>query len=111
MPKKTRAAVVLFVDIDEDQVASPHDLETLVRQSLYQNHWNKDGIFAKLPVNFGKRELEIRVVDVMDAGRALGNGYLWAEPTKTAWRNHGIYTEKEQAQLDAEKDWENEPND
>lgn len=108
MGKKTRAAVVLFVDIDEDQVADAHDLEQLVRQSLYQNHWNreKNGIFAQLPVKFGKRELEVRVVDVMDVGRAAGNGYVWTEPTNTAWRNRGLYTEKEQAQLDAEKNWE-----
>lgn len=103
---KVRAAVVLFVDIDEDQVASEHDLETLVRQSLWQNHWNKDGLFAKLPVKFGKRELEVRVIDVMDVGRAAGNGYIWTKPTNTAWRNRGEYTEKEQKQIDAEKNWE-----
>jgi hypothetical protein len=102
---KTRAAVVLFVDIDENEVSDSSDLYILVQQGLRQQLKLGSQLSPNilLPVQFGKRALEVRIVGVMDAGQALGNGYLWAQPTATAWRNRGIYTEKEQAQIDAEE--------
>lgn len=109
MVDRTRAAVVLFVDIDADQVVEPHDLTVLVQQALYQQHSNiqKDvRSFPELSVTRGGKELSVRVVDVEDLGMALGNGYVWTELTTKAWTNHGIYTEKQQKQIDKEKSWE-----
>lgn len=106
--EKTRAAVILFVDIDEDQVAEPNDLAFLVQRGLHQQLLRGSKLSPNiiLPVQVKDKELEVRIVSVMEAGQALGNGYLWAKPTATPWRNRGIYTEKEQTQIDAENNWE-----
>ncbi len=101
---KTRAAVVLFVDVDDDIVKDPHDLATFVKQGLYQAGYHKNG--APILVKFQKNLVEVRVVDVMDVGMAAGNGYLWTETTSKAYTQQGIYTEKQQKQLDAEAEWE-----
>jgi hypothetical protein len=42
----------------------------------------------------------------MEAGMAIGNGYLWTDVTTKAFKQRGIYTDKQQAQLDADKAWE-----
>ncbi len=42
---------------------------------------------------------------------AIGNGYLWTNVTTKAFTQRGIYTDKQQAQLDAEKEWEKNPDD
>lgn len=92
---KTRAAVVLFVDTDDD-IFEPSDLATFVRQGLYQAGIGYD---TPLPVKFQGKTLNINIVQVMDAGVAAGNGYLWTEVTPKAFRERGRYTEKEKAYL------------
>lgn len=101
---RTRAAVVLFVDIDDDIIKNPDELGTFVKQGLRQAGFIK----GPLPVKFRDKVIEIRIVDVMDVGMAAGNGYLWTETTSKAYTQHGIYTDKQQAQLDAEEAWEKE---
>lgn len=101
-----RAAVVLFVDMEEGTAQSPQDVAEFTRQALYQAGYgmNKNPLL----VTFRQQVKEIRIVDVMEAGIAIGNGYLWTEVTTKAFMQRGIYTDKQQAQLDAEKAWEKE---
>jgi hypothetical protein len=34
-------------------------------------------------------EHHVRIIGVVEAGIAAGNGYLWTEPTARAWHNAG----------------------
>lgn len=106
---KTRAAVVLFVDIDEEDCSSPQDLAMFVKQGLHQAGYSLHK--APIMVTFRGKIMQVRIVDIMEAGVAAGNGYLWTEATSKAYTQHGIYTEKQQAQIDADEKWEKENGD
>lgn len=101
---KVRAAVVLFVDIDDDKVSDSRDLAVLTQWGLHQAGFTLD---KPMQVAFKNDILNVRIVNVMEAGMAAGNGYLWTDVTSKAFTERGIYTEAQQAQLDAEKEWEN----
>ncbi len=105
---KVRAAVVLFVDIDEEHVADAHDLSFLVQWGLNQKLRQPGDKFPFISMVIKNQTRDVRVVDVMDAGSALANGYFKLEPSAKSWRDRGIYTEKEQAQIDAEQRWVDE---
>ncbi len=100
-----RAAVVLFVDVDEEKVQSPQDLAVFVQWGLHQAGFD---LKRPMSVRMGAKTVDVRIVDVMEAGMAIGNGYLWTEVTTKAYTQRGIYTDKQQAQLDAEIKWEQE---
>ena len=74
-----RAAVVLFVESESG--GDPIDLAALVSAALWQNGTKTDGLVASLQ----GVEHRITVRDVMEAGLAMGNGYLWAEVTSKAF--------------------------
>lgn len=93
---KTRAAVVLFVDTD-DEIFEARDLAAYVRQGLFQAGFY--GPDKSLPVKFQGNVININIVTTMDVGEAAGNGYLWTNVTSKAFREHGRYTEKELKQL------------
>jgi hypothetical protein len=80
-PTRNRAAVVLFVD--SETVTGP-DIANVLRHALYKNGTLHDGLNAVA----GGVEHHIRIVDVMDAGIAAGNGYLWTEATPKSWKYH-----------------------
>jgi hypothetical protein len=103
-----RAAVILFVDMDEKDCQSPQDLAEFTRQGLHQAGFGMHKENGVIPVNFRGNILQVRLVDVMEAGMAIGNGYLWNEVTTKAYAQRGIYTTKQQAQIDAEEKWEKE---
>lgn len=93
---KTRAAVVLFVDTD-DEVFEARDLAAYVRQGLFQA-----GLYGpdkSLPVTFQGNVININIVTTMDIGEAAGNGYLWTNVTSKAFCERGRYTEKEKKQI------------
>ena len=98
-----RAAVVLFVDMEEGTAQSPQDVAEFTRQGLYQAGFGMHKENGEIPVNFRGEIKKIRLVDVMEAGLAIGNGYLWTDLTTKAFLQRGIYTDKQQAQLDAEE--------
>ena len=101
----TRAAVVLFVDVDEKDCQSSHDLDYLVRIGLHQAGFTFEN---PLPVKVQGKVVNIRIVDTMEAGMAMGNGYLWTEVTTKAYTQRGVYTDKQQQRLDEEAKWEKE---
>lgn len=78
-PKRERAAVVLFVD---SETVTSEDMAVVMRHALYRNKMLQEGVAAVA----GGVEHHIRIVDVMDAGIAAGNGYLWTAPTPKAWQ-------------------------
>ena len=104
----TRAAIVLFVDVDEEDVPLSNDLDTLVRMGLHQAGFD---INNPLPVTIKERVINIRIVDTMEAGLAMGNGYLWTEVTTKAYTQRGIYTDKQQDRMDASDKWEEDNKD
>lgn len=99
-----RAAVVLFVDMDEKECQSPQDLAEFTRQGLFQAGFGMHK--GPIPVTFRGEVKEVRLVDVMEAGMAMGNGYLWNEVTTKAYTQRGIYTEKQLRQIEREEKWE-----
>lgn len=104
-----RAAVVLFVDMDEKDCSSPQDLAEFTRQGLYQAGYGMTK--APLLVTFQGQIKQVRIVDVMEAGVAAGNGYLWTDVTTKAYTQRGIYTEKQLRQIQREEKWEKENGD
>lgn len=97
---KTRAAVVVFIDTD-DEVFEARDLATFFRQGLYQAGHLPD---QPLPVKFKDKVINLNIVSIMDAGVAIGNGYLWTEVTPKAFREHGRYTEAELKRIQDDND-------
>lgn len=83
-----RAAVVLFVESESG--GDPIDLAGLVSAALWQNGVKTDGLTATLH----GAEHRITVHQVMEAGLAMGNGYLWTEVTSKAFPRteapHGV---------------------
>lgn len=74
-----RAAVVLFVESESG--GDPIDLAALVSAALWQDGTKTDGLTVTLNGN----PHHIRVHQVMEAGQAMGNGYLWTEVTSKAF--------------------------
>lgn len=83
-----RAAVVLFVE--SESADDPIELAALTSAALWQNGTKTDGLSATLQGH----QYHVRVHQVMEAGQALGNGYLWAEVTSKAFprteSSHGV---------------------
>lgn len=83
-----RAAVVLFVESESD--GDPIDLAALVSAALWQNGTKTDG----LSVTLQGHQHHVRVHQVMEAGQAIGNGYLWTGVTSKAFpgteSTHGV---------------------
>jgi hypothetical protein len=94
-----RAAVVLFVDMDENEAMDARDVAEFTRQGLHQAGFGMHKENGEIPVNFRGQIKKVRLVDVMEVGMAMGNGYLWTEVTSKAFKQRGIYTDKEQQQL------------
>lgn len=70
--KRMRAAVVLFLETDNGL-----DPAQLAQAALYQSGLLKDGLTVRLH----GEEHRISITGAMEAGMALGNGYLWASVT------------------------------
>jgi len=79
MSKRKKAAIVLFVDSAD--VHSAVDMGSVVKWALRELGVMKNG----LTTTVRGEELKIEVHDVMEAGIAAGNGYLWMEPTSKAF--------------------------
>lgn len=82
MSERKRVAVVVFADVDWDGQGSGHLVERALHEIL-----TFDG--TEYPVRVGGdagREVNVRFHDVMEAGAAIGNGYLWTQPTSKAFR-------------------------
>ena len=80
--KRTRAAVVLFVD--SPNVTEPDDITHIVKRELHRRGMMVTDI--EVPWNLPRDSPVVRIVDVIDAGVAAGNGYLWTEVTSKAFR-------------------------
>jgi hypothetical protein len=80
--RMTRSAVILFVESESggDEV----DLAYLVNLALQDARRNG----LKLKLKDG--EHTIKIIDVMEAGMAMGNRYLYASVTNKAWRERGL---------------------
>lgn len=74
----TRAAVTVFIETDHEGDA--RDAAEVFRQALRQNLG--DSTYMSHP-RMG--EITVIIHDVMEAGVAAGNGYLWMEPTSKAF--------------------------
>jgi hypothetical protein len=84
--KRTRVAVVVFADVDGDIHGGHHVVERLIREKL-----GAAGTEHTMPLGHdGGREITVRFAHAMDAGAALGNGYLWAAPTARPFRDAGL---------------------
>lgn len=70
--KRMRAAVVLFLETEDGL-----DPAQLAQAALYQSGLLKDGLTVRLH----GEEHRISIAGAMEAGVALGNGYLWAAVT------------------------------
>lgn len=70
--KRMRAAVVLFLE-----TGNGLDPAQLAQAALYQSGLLKDGLTVRLH----GEENHIRIAGAVEAGMALGNGYLWASVT------------------------------
>ncbi|NKX55956.1 hypothetical protein [Arthrobacter mobilis] len=83
-PKRQRAAVVLFVDSESG--ADEQDLAAIVKGALFQAGIRENGLTATIRGT----EHHVRIVDVVEAGTAARNGYLWTGITSKAWSQRGL---------------------
>lgn len=74
-----RAAIVLFVESND--ISDPNEFATFTKLVLHKMGVMEDG----LSWNLRGEEINIQVREVMEAGLAAGNGYLWMEPTSKAF--------------------------
>lgn len=79
----TRAAVVLFVESDHE--GDVVDVAYLVNLALQEQRRNG----MKVQWADG-RERNIKIINVMEAGMAIGNRYLYTEVSTKAWQERGL---------------------
>lgn len=77
--KTTRAAVVLFVEVDQD--VPVHHAAVMVSQKLA----GKGLLTEPFTVTRAGHEWNIQIHEVMEAGMAAGNGYLGTKVTNKAY--------------------------
>jgi hypothetical protein len=82
---RTRVAVVVFADVTGEISDAHHLVERLIRE-----HFGYDGEEHSIAMRGAAagREFRIRVHEVMEAGMAAGNGYLWTKVTSKAFRQY-----------------------
>ena len=74
----TRAAVVLFIETTHD--GSPIDAAVQLKWALHSATGNQLTVETPQQGTIG-----ITIHDVIEAGLAAGNGYLWTSPTPKAF--------------------------
>lgn len=74
----TRAAVVVFIETTHD--GGPVDAAVLLKQALHSATGNRLTVEDPRLGAIG-----ITVHEVLEAGLAAGNGYLWTSPTSKAF--------------------------
>lgn len=84
--QRQRVAVVVFADVS----GGIRDGHNLVHRLLVEKLGDFDG--TEHPVALGglddARTFQVRIHDVVEAGVAAGNGYLWTRPTSKAFRQY-----------------------
>lgn len=94
-----RVAITVFMDTKGvDRMDASHRAAAVVRQALWERRtpgeegkptWpytvEVDGSSVERPGFVPNHYIITRVHEIMDAGMALGNGYLWADVTRKAY--------------------------
>lgn len=93
-PARQRVAIVVFADV-EGEISDPqHVAERVIRDKLGPMRGEVHTV--RLGGRSDGRELGVRFHEVMEAGIAIGNGYLWTSVTSKAFRQYTWQAEGEE---------------
>lgn len=91
---RRRFAVVVFADVDSDMDGGHHVAERALRNLIGDMEGEVHTV--RLGGVEDGTEVGVRFHDVMEAGTAIANGYLWAGVTSKAFRQYQWQREEEE---------------
>jgi hypothetical protein len=83
---RKRVALIVFADVDSDIGGAHHIAERALRGLIGPMEGETHTV--RMSAVKGGTEFAVRFHDVMEAGMAAGNGYLWTQVTSKAFRQY-----------------------
>lgn len=84
MSEIQRVAIVMFCEVETESEMDAGSIASLaLRRALSGEPMGR--LPVSLSVDAFSQNYPVRIVRALEAGVAIGNGYLWARPTSKAW--------------------------
>lgn len=88
--ERFRVAVTVFAETEAvDSTDAGHLVERAVEDALRAALGNEEALVVTQPPRVEPPGRKVWLVQVLETGTAIGNGYLWVTPTVRAWREAG----------------------
>lgn len=85
--ERFRVAVTVFAETEAvDSIDAGHLVEHAVEDALRTALGDEGALVVTQPPRIEPPGRKVWLVQVLETGTAIGNGYLWLTPTVRAWR-------------------------
>jgi hypothetical protein len=88
LPEHRIAVTVFAIARGVDRLDASDIAEYAIRKTLAEAAEVQVGEPADITVQHLRGPVTVRIISAMDTGMAIGNGYLWIEPTEKAFREY-----------------------